>query len=132
MPLENLFPCFLTILLASIVRVIPTHLFRFLIFSLFAFYSICKSNRLPCTKTLLNCFNRRMLTTALTWQNTSLVNIVDILPAPVTEIFLLFYHHANPIRVKQCLESQYQVSGQGRCPGWSLGEGLPGLLRPSW
>ena len=51
---------------------------------------------------------------------------VDILPAPVTEIFLLFYQHANPIPVKQCLESRYRVSGQGRCPGRSLGEGLPG------
>ena len=39
---KNLFPCFLTFL-ASIARVIPTHLFKFLIFkysSLFAFYSI--------------------------------------------------------------------------------------------
>ena len=42
MPLENLSPYFLTFL-ASIARVIPTHLYKFLIFkysSLFAFYSI--------------------------------------------------------------------------------------------
>ena len=42
MPLENLFPRFLTFL-ASITRVIPTHLFKLLIFkysNLFAFYSI--------------------------------------------------------------------------------------------
>ena len=31
MPFENLFPCFLTFL-ANIARVIPTHLFKFLIF----------------------------------------------------------------------------------------------------
>ena len=32
---------------------------------------------------------------------------------------------------RECLESRYRVSGQGQCPGQSLGEGLSGLV-PGW
>ena len=76
MPLENLFPCFLTFL-ASIARVIPTNLFKFLIFkysSLFAFYStLAKAG----AKTLLNCFYRRMLTTALKIHSKNIKNMLS-------------------------------------------------------
>ena len=69
MPLENLFPCFLTFL-ARIARAIPTHLF---ILVCLLFITYLQKYRLPGAKTLLNCFYRRMLTTALTWRSSCIV-----------------------------------------------------------